>query len=312
MLTDTVARALKLPYVALALIVDGTSRVVAETGAAGLEPEAFELAYQGEALGELRVAPRGPRETFSARERRLLDAIARQASVAAFAVRLNGELQRSRERLVNALEDERRRLRRDLHDGLGPTLAAVSMQLDAARHLLGSAPAEAAEMLGSLKGEVQDVLNEIRRLVYALRPPALDELGLVSALREHVDRLAGGTLTLTFEAPSALPTLPAAVEVAVFRIAQEAVANVVRHADARSLRLSLTVGTDVVLRVEDDGVGIGAGRRRGVGLSSMAERAEELGGRLVVERAGASGTRVEATLPLVGVADGSATSGATS
>ncbi|MEJ2359569.1 MAG: histidine kinase, partial [Deinococcales bacterium] len=297
-LTDTVARALKLPYVGLALDVEGTSRVVAETGTAGLEPEAFALAYQGQPLGELRVAPRGPEETFTARERRLLDAIARQASVAAFAVRLNGELQRSRERLVNALEDERRRLRRDLHDGLGPTLAAVSMQLDAARHLVGDDPENAVEVLGSLKVEVQDVLHEIRRLVYALRPPALDELGLVSALREHVHRSAGSRLQARFEAPGELPPLPAAVEVAAYRIAQEAVANVVRHAEARSLRVTLRVGKELELTVEDDGVGIAPDRRLGVGLSSMAERAEELGGSLTVSAAQPSGTRVVAQLPL--------------
>ncbi len=298
-LTDTVARALKLPYVGLALDDGGgTARVVAETGAVGLEPEAFALAYQGQPLGELRVAPRGPRESFSVRERRLLDAIARQASVAAFAVRLNGELQRSRERLVNALEDERRRLRRDLHDGLGPTLAAVSMQIDAAQLLVGSDPENVSEVLGSLKTEVQDVLHEIRRLVYALRPPALDELGLVSALREHVHRSAGSALKVRFEAPDAMPSLPAAVEVAAYRIALEAVANVVHHAGARSVRLTLRVGSELELEVEDDGRGIAPDRRLGVGLSSMAERAEELGGSLTVTPVAPSGTRVTARLPL--------------
>lgn len=304
-LTDTVARALKLPYVALALDDDGgSSRVVAETGALGLESESFALAYQGQPLGELRVAPRGPRETFSARERRLLDAIARQASVAAFAVRLNGELQRSRERLVNALEDERRRLRRDLHDGLGPTLAAVSMQLDAAQLLVGRDPENAQEVLGSLKAEVQDVLHEIRRLVYALRPPALDELGLVSALREHVHRSAGSALKVRFEAPEEVPSLPAAVEVAAYRIALEAVANVVRHAQARCLCVTLRVGRELELEIEDDGVGIAPDRRLGVGLSSMAERAEELGGSLTLTPLSPSGTRVTAQLPLQGQTGG--------
>lgn len=296
-ITETVSQALKLPYAAITLASGGRAEVVAESGSLLGAFDAFNLSYQGRYLGELRVAVRAPRERFTRGERRLLDAIARQASVAAYAMSLNAELQRSRERLVNALEEERRRIRRDLHDGLGPTLAAVSMQLDATRVLVGQEPAAAAT-IEELKEQVQGVLQEIRRLVYGLRPPALDEFGLVSALREHVDHLGGPDLAVRFDAPATLPALPAAVEVAVYRVAQEATANVVRHASARRLRVALAVEDAVVLTVDDDGVGLGADSPKGVGLRSMAERAEELGGTLRVTPLRPRGTRLEARFPL--------------
>lgn len=305
-ITDTVARSLKLPYVALTLDVDGVPTTVAETGAetlAGTGPAAgpltsFPLTYRGERLGALQVAGRGPQESLTSRDRTLLDAIGQQASVAAFAVRLSSELQHSRERLVNALEDERRRLRRDLHDGLGPVVAAVSMQLDAARLLVADRPTEATALLAELKGQVQEVLSGIRRLVYALRPPALDELGLVGALREHVHRLGSGDLAVAFDAPATVPALPAAVEVALYRIALEASANVVHHAGAHRLRVSLRLADAALLVVEDDGMGLAPGAPAGVGLRSMRERAEELGGSLTLNRLDPSGTRVTARLPL--------------
>jgi signal transduction histidine kinase len=226
---------------------------------------------------------------------------------------LTTDLQRSRERLVTAREEERRRLRRDLHDGLGPQLASLTLKHDAARNLLPQDPQAVDALLAELKGQTQEAISDVRRLVYDLRPPALDELGLVSAIREQAAKygyLLGGSesgagqkhgLGFSVEAPESLPPLPAAVEVACYRIAQEAIANVSRHSKARTCRVRLSVDGDereMKLEITDDGVGLPADRRAGVGSVSMRERAEELGGICVTERVPAGGTRVLARLPL--------------
>jgi signal transduction histidine kinase len=232
-----------------------------------------------------------------------LDVLARQAGVAAYAVRLTADLQRSRERLVLAREEERRRLRNDLHDGLGPQLASLTLKIQTARLRLAHDPL-ADTLLTELVARTQAAVADIRRVVYDLRPPALDELGLVSALHESVAQYQGqrpAGVQIRIEAPAHLPPLPAAVEVAVYRIAQEALTNVVKHAQARTcvLRLSMDdpAGT-LGLEVQDDGRGLGPEHRLGVGLRSMRERAVELGGTLAVEPVDGRGTLVRARLPL--------------
>ena len=208
------------------------------------------------------------------------------------------DLQRSRERLVTAREEERRRLRRDLHDGLGPQLAGITFRLHIARQVLRHDPDAADAALGDLMTRTQETVDDIRRLVDGLRPPALDDLGLVAALREAATNAARAALDVDVEAPERLPPLPAAVEVAVYRIAQEALTNVVRHAEARRCAVRLWLDGALCLEVQDDGRGLPAGHRRGVGLVSMRERAAELGGACTVEPRPGGGTRVQATLPL--------------
>jgi signal transduction histidine kinase len=214
-------------------------------------------------------------------------------------VRLTNDLQRSRERLVTAREEERRRLRRDLHDGLGPALGSLTLQLDLVRTLLTQDLAAADTLLVELKGQVQTSLADIRRLVYALRPPTLDELGLLSALREQVTHYRQAGLSITLNAPERLPPLPAAVEVALYRIAQEALTNMVRHAQASTCVVSLRVERDACLEIGDDGQGLPADFRAGVGLTSMRERAAELGGTCLIEPGATGGTRVLVRLPLL-------------
>jgi signal transduction histidine kinase len=223
-------------------------------------------------------------------------------AVTLHAVLLSQELQRSRERLVAAREEERRRLRRDLHDGLGPKLAALGLKLDAARSMVDTRPGEARDLLGAVKGDIRETIDDIRRLVYGLRPPALDELGLAGAIRERVQSFAAGAgPELVVEAPDRLPPLPAAVEVAAYWIANEAITNVVRHASARRCEVRLELADELRLCVRDDGVGLADGWRAGVGTSSMAERASELGGELVLRgRADRPGTEVHARIPLAG------------
>ena len=252
-------------------------------------------------MGELVLGRRGRGEPFGPADRRLLDDLCRQAAAAVHAVRLAADLQRSRQQLVSAREEERRRLRRDLHDGLGPTLAALGLKLETARNRLGQDP-QADALLADLAERTQAAVADIRRLVYGLRPPTLDELGLVGALRQVAsasDLQARDGLRVGVEAPDRLPPLPAAVEVAAFRIAQEAVTNVVRHARARTCTIRLQLAeAGLRLSVEDDGVGLAAGRGIGIGLVSMRERAEELGGWFALEPRPDGGTRVRIVLPL--------------
>jgi signal transduction histidine kinase len=263
------------------------------------------LTYHGEPAGELRVAPRAGEAGLSPADQRLLDDLARQIGVAVSAARLTAELQQARERLVTAREEERRRLRRDLHDGLGPALAAQTLKVGSARHFLTRDAATADRLLGELERDIAAALQEVRRLVYDLRPPALDDLGLVGALRllaaQYSGEVAGPQVAV--EAPE-LPPLPAAVEVAAYRIAQEALANAVRHGRAGRCAVRLEVATGragqpcLALEVADDGRGIAPEARGGVGLHSMRERAAELGGELRVERGEGRGTHVRARLPL--------------
>ena len=208
-------------------------------------------------------------------------------------------LDASRAGLVTAQEEERRRLRRDLHDGLGPTLAGLTLGLDTARSRSAGQP-ELQDLLAKLKAETQRAVTDVRRIVYGLRPPALDEFGLVGSLREEVGRLQyeAPALAVTLDAPSdGLADLPAAVEVACYRIVTEALTNVTRHAHATrcSVRLQLNHGLDVDVR--DDGVGLPEGWRAGVGIASMRERVTELGGELVIQTSLPHGTRINARLP---------------
>lgn len=209
------------------------------------------------------------------------------------------ELQRARERLVAAREEERRRLRRDLHDGLGPALAGAALKVEAAENLLTSDPGAASDLLEDARSEIQDAVADVRRLVYALRPPALDELGLVGALREQAERLeVGEHVRVEVDAPEHLDGLPAAVEVAAYRIALEAMTNVARHANARTCVVRISVNGALELEVSDDGHGLPSDYRAGVGITSMQERADELGGTCEVGRIDGQGTRVRARLPL--------------
>jgi signal transduction histidine kinase len=305
-IVETIAQSLKLPYAGITLNQDGEFRIAAEFGRSQGEPISLPLIYQGEPIGELILAPRAPGDVFTPAERRLLDDLARQAGVAVHAVRLTTnlqrmteDLQRSREHLVNTREEERRRLRRDLHDGLGPTLASLAQLLDTARVLVPRDPDAAVELLGDLKGQVKTTITDIRRLVYALRPPVLDELGLVSAISEHIGHYnQSNGLYVSIDAPDHLPLLPAAVEVAAYHIALEALTNVARHANAQTCRIRLSLKGGLCIEITDDGDGLPADFHAGVGLASMRERAAELGGECRIEPGEMHGTRVWARLPL--------------
>lgn len=290
-----VTSALKLPYAAIT--IDGSAEPVAASGAPGPIARRFPLVHQGEPLGELLVSA-WPGTPLRHRDEQLLGDLAHQAGAAVYAVRLTYELQRSRERLVNAREEERRRLRRDLHDGLGPRLAGMMMRIDTIRDQAEPA-AETDNALADLGTRMADAIDDIRRVVYGLRPPALDDLGLIGALRQAAGTYDSDPMQVTIVAPETLPPLPAATEVAAFRIAQEAINNAAKHAHGQRCTVTFTVEPSRLnLTVEDDGAGMPDGNTPGVGLRSMRERAEELGGTLEVASGEHGGTRISAQLPL--------------
>jgi signal transduction histidine kinase len=304
-IVQTVTEALKLPYAAITLKQDDGFTIAASAGSPVADPLALPLLYQNEPVGQLLLSPRGSGETFSPTDRRLLDDLARQAGIAAHAVRLTTDLQRERERLVTAREEERRRIRRDLHDGLGPALAGLNLQAGQLRRLIPRDPNAADALLVELQAEIRAAVADIRRLVNDLRPPTLDELGLVGAIRARAAQYdqAGdpgdATLHVLVDAPEPLPPLPAAVEVAVYRIVQEALTNVVRHAQAHTCVIRLALADGLRLAIADDGVGLPVKYSAGMGLRSMRERAVELGGTCTIGTAPEGGTQVLIHLPLV-------------
>ncbi|NUW40091.1 sensor histidine kinase [Nonomuraea rhodomycinica] len=290
-----------LSVTGVAVEVDGAVTV---TGTLGVPARTVPLVWHGEPVGLLLVGPTDRRRFPAAHDERVLGTLTPFIADAAHAVRLTAALQRSRERIITAREEERRRLRRDLHDGLGQSLSGMAMSINAARVTLRSSPERAARLLTTLRDGMDAVTGDIRQLVYGLRPPALDELGLAGAVEE----LTGAPV----EASGDLTGLPAAVEVAAYRIVQEALTNARKHSGAGRIEVALRRGAVTgdsagdgptrggVLRVTvtDDGCGIPPDARAGVGLSSMRERAAELGGTCVVGPREGGGTEVRADLPL--------------
>jgi signal transduction histidine kinase len=304
---ETVAQALKLPFVAIALKQESGFKISASYGSAGDQLVQLPLIYQGETIGQLRLSTRSPNESFTPGEQRLLKDIARHIGVTAHSVlltqdlrRLAEDLQRSREELVMSREEERRRLRRDLHDELGPRLASLKLNLDVARNLVRRDPNAAETLLLDLRSQGQSVIADIRRLALDLRPPALDELGLIGAIQEYTSQIVSQDgLQIRVDSPQNLPPLPAAVEVAAYRITLEALANFVRHSQGKNGYVSVSlIDKNLQVEVRDDGLGLPREIRPGVGLSSMRQRAAELGGTCVIEALPQRGTRVLARLPL--------------
>jgi signal transduction histidine kinase len=296
-------------------IVTGTGGAV-PGAAAGAVPAAGDQVRPGSAAGPAPAIPgipllaygtpvgslnyRAPDRPLSAAEERLLHDLARQLGAALHARLLREDLQRARERLVVAREEERRRLRRDLHDGIGPALAGLTLKTETARALLPPGSDAASRQLHDLSEEIRRTVVDVRRLVEGLRPPALDELGLPGACAQAVERLtAGSGLAVSVDASNDLPALPAAVEVAAYRIVVEAVTNTVRHACARECRVSMACTPDgLAVEVTDDGTGLCAAGQPGHGLTIMRERAEELGGTVTI-RNESPGVTVQARLPAV-------------
>jgi signal transduction histidine kinase len=265
-------------------------------GATGSVP----LEYRGDRVGELLVGLRPGERVLADADHTVLALVAVPLAVAVHAMGLSDELQASRERIVTAQEEERRRLRRDLHDGLGPALTGVALTADAAANFLDSDADRARELIAALRSNTRTAIADVRRLVENLRPPTLDELGLLGALRQRAEQLCwrmdGQAIQVRLDVPDEVPALPAAVEAAGYRIVTEALNNVVRHAGATVAVMRVSCGRTLDMEVLDDGPPNGPWRP-GVGLQAMRERAAELGGRFEAGPSPAGG-RVFVSLPV--------------
>ncbi len=291
----TLASSLRLPYVAIESAHSGIP--LAAHGNVASYTERWPLIHEGTVEGFLIAAPRRGEETFDRRDRRLLEDVARHAGVAVHAEALTADLTESRQRLVSAREEERRRIRRDLHDGLGPVLTAVGLNIDAARSRLATDAVATDQHLSDAREATRQALDDIRRLVNGLRPPALDNLGLVGALELHLGRLTQAHCQVAIEAAN-LPCLPAAVEVAAYRIAVEAVTNTIRHTNASTCTVKLSsISETLLVDINDNGLATGPWTPS-VGILSMREQARDLGGDLTCGP-DVNGGRVAARLPVL-------------
>jgi two-component system NarL family sensor kinase len=297
-LATIIGEALRLDHVAIDLLIAERWSRAAECGAPVHGDEALVLAIGDQTIGRVVVGCHG--SSLGRRDREVLADVIPHVTLAVGLVRVTTDLRRSRLAVVTTREEERRRLRRDLHDGLGPSLTGIAMALRTVVRRMQRNEADAANvsLLDRLAAEVDASVGDVKRIVRDLRPTALDDQGLSGALTEFA-RSFDGVIKVVFALPPAEPKLPAAVEIATYRIATEALTNVVRHANATVCSIGLAVTEHVELDVCDDGIGIESSHPSGVGLAAMRERATELGGTLAVTSVLPHGTRVHASLPLV-------------
>jgi len=289
---DAIVSSLRLGSAELVLDSGRTARAGTPTGPSTEVP----LRHRGVVLGSVAVTSRAGERELDERDAELVAALADSAAPAMAALQLTDSLQQARESLVAAREEERRRVRRDLHDGVGAALAGVRLQLDSARDLVEDPLA--ATLIDTAADGLGEAVGDLRSITDDLRPPALDDLGLAASLARLGERLRSPDLDVTVDVAD-LPSLPAAVDVACYRIASEAMANAARHSGAARLTVRVRAENgELRVRVDDDGSGLPASpRSNGLGLASMRQRAEEVGGRFDL-RSSAEGTSVEVALPM--------------
>jgi signal transduction histidine kinase len=294
-LTATLVRTLRLAHAAVE--VPGLDLDSRDHGRPDPTATAIDLVHDGTWIGRLVLDPGPDREPFGTSDRRLLEGLAQQVSATAHSLLLTAQLQRSLEGTVTLLEEERRRMRREIHDGLGPTIATASMRLELGRSLIRTDPHATERILGELAGVHRAVVRDIRRLVDGLRPIILDHLGLDAAVRELVTGLGEGVRT-SLDCALGADRLPAAVEVAAYRVVSEALTNVVRHAGASVCDVRIWSDGDLRVEVRDNGRGLPPDHRPGMGLTSIRERCAELGGTASITPNVPVGTRVTCRLPV--------------
>ena len=289
---EAIGRRLRVPYVAIEL-ARSPATVWGEPVAAA---EPVPLTHRGIDVGML-VVGTAAGDRLRRSDVRALRELAPHVAVVAHARNLADDLERSHQRLLATRDEERLRLRRELHDGLGPNLAALALEVDRGRGLVGRDPERAERLLNDLSSRIREAVGGVRAIVDDLHPPPLDEFGLVGAVEEIACRFAS-VLTVTVDAQPGLPPMPAAVELAVYRIAAEAITNAVRHAGGSKCHVTIAAGEDLELRVIDDGCGLPLDGDEGVGLPSMRHRATRLGGSCAVATTPSGGTQVLVRIPL--------------
>lgn len=294
----SVSNSVRAPGVSV-LATDG--RPLAAIGAVS-DGLAIPLYVSATPIGSLIVAERRPGERYTEPDRRLLDALAPQVAIVVRATELAEALERQRDQVIAATQRERERLRRDLHDGLGPALTGIGLGLQAVAMdpAIAAGSPNAAALIHTMRAQTATAVGDMRRILENLRPAELRAGGLAHAVQRQSAAL-GPTLPVTVSI-DALPELPADVEAAALRITTEALTNVVKHARATHARVDLHMDNDHLrVLITDDGTGFGSTRAEqnpvAVGIESMRQRAETLGGTLAIATSH-GGTRVLATLPL--------------
>lgn len=296
---EKVADALQIPYAAIETYSRTGIEQFAVYGTPVEDAVSIELEVKGMSVGRLILGVRRLEDALPFGTRHMIEDLVRQVSIAVQTYSLADDLHRSRERLVNAREEERRRLRRDLHDGLGSSLASMTLHLNEAIRHQPDHPERSQQALETVQHQMREAIADIRRLVYSLRPPALDEFGLAFALQELSAQVQTSSLRISLEGINRDLALSAAAEAAVYRIVQEALTNVVRHADASACDIRLEKDGGILhVRIADNGRGMPAHVAPGIGMRSIRERAEELGGTFELESVAGSGTSLHVTLPI--------------
>lgn len=297
---ETVARALKLPYVALALWWEDSMQVAAQYGTPLNPVNSFPLVFAGQTIGELQAAARAPDEPFSPADLQVMGNLARQISATVHAHQLGIRLEQARLRLVTERGEARKRLGRDLHDDVGHQLTGLAQQLEHAKNVMQKDPLCAETIFSTVNHQLVSLTTHVRELAHQLFPPELELLGLVGALRERA--LSYPDLNIVLNAPEDLPGLPAEIETVVYYITLEALTNIEKHAQAQTcqihldLRASSPVAT-LELRIQDDGRGLVDARGGGMGLLSMQARAAEVGGTFTMDAMPDGGTAITARIP---------------
>jgi signal transduction histidine kinase len=301
---DVLMHALRLAFVRLELTMPGMSPLSVSRGVS-VQPDRVMPLYAGKVhVGQLSLAVRPGLEPLGRADERLLDALGHVLASSAYNLGLQQALRKALAQAVTAREEERRHIRREIHDGIGPLLAAALLRTETAMDL-SPGSASQAESLQKLHVLQQTALTDVRSLVEGLRPPALDHGGLLAALQQHAELSAvmgkHDSPTVTFDVPDDLSILPAAVEVAAYRIGQEAISNATKHAHAQRITVRISrADNGLILEIDDDGIGVPAHTNgSGVGKASMTERATELGGWCINEHSPTGGTRVKAWLPIL-------------
>jgi two-component system, NarL family, sensor kinase len=298
---DTATESLRLSFAAVELRTHDRWRTVEERGTRPAITEAFDVVAGDSVVGRLTVAPRRGTQTLSPTDRELLADLARHSGVAARVAGLMAELRTAQQRALVAREAERDRIHRDLHDGVGPSLIGLTLQLEVAAEI--AAGGQLGSIISRLHDEAARATDDVRRMVRDLRPADLEELGLPAAIAATAARLGAPTgPRFDLDCPIRLPDLSRQVEDAAYKICLEAMSNALRHSGASrcAVRLRSTAGKrGLLLEIADDGIGMQDAKRQGTGLVSMRARAEAVGGELHIETHPGRGTRIRAELPTV-------------
>lgn len=297
-IVEEVARALRLSFAAIEMKRGERFQRITSFGDDSQWKTEIPLQIQEECIGKLIVGAKSLQETLPPEKIYLLNDLLRQVTVAVQTVRITNELHRSRIKLVSLREEERRRMRRDLHDGLGASLASISLKMDTLIFQT-KVEQEVKRRFIELQEQLRAAVGDIRQLVYNLRPPALDELGLIFALEELCIQYEDSSVKVTLEAPEIGTPLHPAIEVAAYRIVQEAITNAVKHSKGSLCHVTLSTDeTTLMITIKDNGTGLAAERKNGIGLHSMRERAEEVDGQFFIQKEKDLGTTLQVKLPL--------------